>query len=261
MQISSAACWTALHFPFELSSAIWLDHTFPSLPFVALPLCHPQALHSWAMASVAGIDVILREANHDFSQTGLEFGPSTQVLPKGWTKAPGRRALHQDLIFEKDFAIKLRDGSTVWSDIFCPPSSKDEPTPAIIAWSPYGKQGNGGSSAVLFFFLTMQFADDTCPGFQSLDRVPWRAGIPRDWTSDLEKFEAPDPAEWCPRGYAIVNIDPRGVGESDGDLVMLSTQVSLSRFPALPAKLILPRREGRSRWTRRNRVHCRPKLV
>jgi hypothetical protein len=213
------------------------------------------------MASVAGIDVILREANHDFSKTGLEFGPSTQVLPKGWTKAPGRRALHQDLIFEKDFAIKLRDGSTVWSDIFRPPSSKDEPTPAIIAWSPYGKQGNGGSSAVLSFFLTMQFADDTCPGFQSLDRVPWRAGIPRDWTSDLEKFEAPDPAEWCPRGYAIVNIDPRGVGESDGDLVMLSTQVSLSRFPALPAKLILPRREGRSRWTRRNRVHCRPKLV
>ena len=65
------------------------------------------------------------------------------------------------------------------------------------------------------------------PGFQSLDRVPWRAGIPRDWTSDLEKFEALDPAEWCPRGYAIVNVDSRGVFDSDGDMFMLGTQVSM----------------------------------
>jgi len=27
-----------------------------------------------------------------------------------------------------------------------------------------------------------------------------------------------DPAEWVPRGYAIVNVDPRGVGDSDGDV-------------------------------------------
>jgi uncharacterized protein len=53
--------------------------------------------------------------------------------------------LQQDLIFEKDFAIELRDGCMVYADIFRPPSSKDEPTPAIIAWSPYGKQGNGVS--------------------------------------------------------------------------------------------------------------------
>ncbi len=65
------------------------------------------------------------------------------------------------------------------------------------------------------------------PGFQSLDRIPWRAGIPRDWTSDLEKFEALDPAEWCPRGYAIVNVDSRGVFDSDGDMYMLGTQVSM----------------------------------
>lgn len=64
------------------------------------------------------------------------------------------------------------------------------------------------------------------PGFQSLDRVPWRAGIPRDRTSDLEKFEALDPADWCPRGYAIVNVDSRGVFDSDGDMFMLGTQVS-----------------------------------
>jgi hypothetical protein len=88
--------------------------------------------------------------------------------------------------------------------------------------------------------LTIEFAEDyDCRGFQSLDKVPFRAGIPRHWTSDLEKFEALDPAEWCPRGYAIVNVDPRGIFDSDGDIEMLGTQVSLSKLPAPSAKLIL----------------------
>lgn len=66
-------------------------------------------------------------------------------------------------------------------------------------------------------------------GFQSLDRVPWRAGIPKNATSDLEKFEALDPAEWCPRGYAIVNVDSRGIFDSDGDMFFVGTQVSRRR--------------------------------
>lgn len=57
--------------------------------------------------------------------------------------------------------------------------------------------------------------------------MPYRTGVPRSWTSDLEKFEAPDPAEWCPRGYAIVNVDPRGVGDSEGDIFTIGTQVNL----------------------------------
>lgn len=64
-------------------------------------------------------------------------------------------------------------------------------------------------------------------GFQSLDTVPFRTGVPKSWTSDLEKFEAPDPAEWCPRGYAIVNVDPRGVGDSEGDIFTIGSQVTL----------------------------------
>ena len=100
------------------------------------------------MASVAGIDVTFQMANRDFSKRWYDLDPSVQVLPVGWTKAPGRRALHQDLVFERDRAITLRDGSKVWTDIFRPPSSKDKPVPAIIAWSPYGKQGNGESRSI-----------------------------------------------------------------------------------------------------------------
>ncbi|KAF7561333.1 hypothetical protein G7046_g2830 [Stylonectria norvegica] len=103
-----------------------------------------------------------------------------------------------------DFPLISKGYPGIRADAFRPLSaSKESPVPALLAWSPYGKDGNG---------------------FQSLDKVPFRAGVPKDWTSDLEKFEAPDPAEWCARGYAIVNVDPRGVGDSDGDIFAFGTQ-------------------------------------
>lgn len=95
--------------------------------------------------NVGGIEVIFKEANHDFSNRWHQFGSSREVLPKGWQKAKGRRALDQDLIFEKDVRITLRDGATIWADVFRPVLSDDQPVPALIAWSPYGKQGNGAS--------------------------------------------------------------------------------------------------------------------
>ncbi|OQV07088.1 hypothetical protein CLAIMM_11572 [Cladophialophora immunda] len=161
---------------------------------------------------VGGIEVAFKPANRDFSKRWKDFGPSKEVLPKGWRKEPGRRPLDSDLIFERDVPVILRDGCKIYMDVFRPPSSDSIPVAAIVAWSPYGKQGNG---------------------FQSLDRVPWRAGIPKDWTSDLEKFEAPDPAEWCPRGYAIVNIDVRGTFDSEGDQVAQGTQEGRDGYDAV----------------------------
>ena len=42
--------------------------------------------------------------------------------------------------------------------------------------------------------------------------------------SGLQKFEGPDPAYWCARGYAICNPDPRGIGQSEGDSAMFGRQ-------------------------------------
>ncbi|KAK6373367.1 hypothetical protein LTS17_008387 [Exophiala oligosperma] len=162
--------------------------------------------------SIGDIEVAFKPANRDFSKRWKGFGPGKEVLPRGWRKEPGRRALDSDLIFERDVPVILRDGCKIYMDVFRPPSSDSTPVAAIVAWSPYGKQGNG---------------------FQSLDRVPWRAGIPRDWTSDLEKFEAPDPAEWCPRGYAIVNIDVRGTFDSEGDQLAQGTQEGRDGYDAV----------------------------
>jgi predicted acyl esterase len=65
--------------------------------------------------------------------------------------------------------------------------------------------------------LIRTFADQMNPGL-SLDVMPGRMGVPSDVTSGYEKFEAPDPAEWTARGYAVVNVDSRGAWDSEGYL-------------------------------------------
>ena len=40
----------------------------------------------------------------------------------------------------------------------------------------------------------------------------------------MSKFESPDPGYWCRHGYAVANVDPRGVGHSEGDFMQFGTQ-------------------------------------
>ncbi|KAH6711707.1 Alpha/Beta hydrolase protein [Leptodontidium sp. MPI-SDFR-AT-0119] len=49
-------------------------------------------------------------------------------------------------------------------------------------------------------------------------------GLRASQISGLEKFEAPDPAEWCPRGYALVQPEARGIHHSEGDFHQFGTQ-------------------------------------
>ncbi|KAM0542634.1 hypothetical protein ACHAPJ_012713 [Fusarium lateritium] len=83
-------------------------------------------------------------------------------------------------------------------------SEAGQNVPAILPWSPYGKSGTG---------------------VQQYDTMaPFRVGLRADQTSGYEKFEGPDPADWVQRGYAIVNIDARGAGNSEGDVVFWGQQ-------------------------------------
>jgi predicted acyl esterase len=43
-------------------------------------------------------------------------------------------------------------------------------------------------------------------------------GVPPTQTSGLEKFEALDPADWCARGYVVMQADARGCFNSEGDM-------------------------------------------
>ena len=133
----------------------------------------------------------------DESRQGVfsQFEPGTRTLPAGFQVKPGFMPTPVDIVFEKDVAVSLRDGTTIYTDILRPAGT--EKVPVIVAWSPYGKsRGNAQQYIQLFGLLGMDIAT----------------------LSGLNKFEGPDPAFWCAQGYAVCNPDPRGSYHSEGDI-------------------------------------------
>lgn len=135
----------------------------------------------------------------------------TSEVPE-WAFVPGRRASELgyppvapaiaregDMVIHRDESVVLRDGVTIYTDVFRP--ATEVPVPAIIAWSPYAKQELR--------------ADPYAP-------FPGRAGVPVGTPSRYTKFEGPDPLWWVPNGYAIVNPDSRGAWNCEGDGVFFS---------------------------------------
>ncbi len=115
------------------------------------------------------------------------FNPSTTILKKGYKHEKGDVTLSCDVIWERDTAVKMRDGVSLYTDIFRPIGSGK--FPAVISWSPYGK-----------------------------------SNIDNDWVynehdlSHLQKEEGVDPALWCAHGYAVAHPDARGAYMSEGNI-------------------------------------------
>ncbi|HJD75132.1 MAG TPA: CocE/NonD family hydrolase [Bacteroides reticulotermitis] len=147
------------------------------------------------------------EPSYAYVDNGIEHGllskfePGTKVLPAGYQVDPKFRSLPVDIVFEKDVAVTMRDGVTIYTDVFRPTGI--EKVPVIIAWSPYGKSGG------------------TAPRTTNLFNM---LGMDNSMLSGLAKFEGPDPAYWCAQGYAICNPDARGVAHSGGNIAMIGTQ-------------------------------------
>lgn len=123
------------------------------------------------------------------------FEPGTRTLPAGFQVDPRFLPLPVDIVLEKDVAVTMRDGVTIYVDVLRPAGVEKVPT--IVAWSPYGKStGNAAKYVTLLEML----------------------GMDSSTVSGLMKFEGPDPAYWCAMGYAVCNPDPRGAYNSEGDI-------------------------------------------
>lgn len=129
------------------------------------------------------------------------FETKELILKKGQIIADGFKPLTCDIKMLKDVPVKLRDGVTIYTDIYMPTDEKQVPT--LIAWSPYGKSAG------------------TAPRYINLFNM---LGMGEKWNSGLTKFEAPDPAYWVEHGYAVCNPDMRGIAHSEGNTTMLGSQ-------------------------------------
>jgi len=123
--------------------------------------------------------------------------PGTGIYPP----LDPRTYVQNGIRVDQDVPVKLRDGVTIYVDIYRPDGpSGEKDLPAILSWSYYGKRSN-------------------LPG-----RDNFTLGVPEGSCSNLCMFEGPDPAYWCGQGYAVIGVDGRGVGNSEGNFPWLGQQ-------------------------------------
>jgi predicted acyl esterase len=168
--------------------------------FTDIPTYHPDDKNFKLVPEELGgevVEVIYRRGNPGKSRKQIEeirakgeyvsiFNFCAPLNPHTYEAVPG-------ITCEQDVCIALRDGVKIYADIYRP-KDISAPVPLIIAWSPFGKRQSEGMGE-------------------------WKLmGVPPQTVSPMAKFEAADPGYWCHYGYAVANVDPRGVGNSEGDV-------------------------------------------
>ncbi len=116
-----------------------------------------------------------------------------------------RRSVEHGAIIERDLAVEMRDGAKLYIDLFRPADEK--PAPPLIAWGPYGKHSPTN--------YARQFP---------------QSGVDTASLSAYTAFEAPDPIAWVSKGYAVLNVDIRGVWFSEGTATFLSPEEALDIY-------------------------------
>lgn len=146
-------------------------------------------------------------------------------LDRPW-KRPGRReyaagrlatfrrppvdvyAMPDDVVKEHDVGVTMRDGITLRLNLFRPAGATG-PLPVLLSAHPYGKDNvpirKRGRWSLSFQFRIMN------------QPAPLRI-------SDQTSWEAPDPVWWVQHGYAVINLDTRGGGSSEGRGDLFSDQ-------------------------------------
>jgi hypothetical protein len=112
-----------------------------------------------------------------------------------------------DVIKEADVPVRMSDGVTLRLNLFRP--QREGPLPVLLSAHPYGKDAVPKRKRG-HWSLNKQFRIMNQP-------EPLRI-------SDQTSWEAPDPVWWAQQGYAVINLDTRGGGHSEGRGDLLSDQ-------------------------------------
>jgi predicted acyl esterase len=142
------------------------------------------------------------------AQTTEKF--ETKYLPglppiEGGCPPLQRRTVEADgMVIDYDVPVAMRDGVEIYADVFRPEGPGS--VPVIVAWGPYGKH-----APVKYDFFPNH-------------------GVAAGWVSKYAGFEAPDPLYWTRHGYAVINVDPRGMWNSQGDATFYSAQEAIDVY-------------------------------
>lgn len=123
----------------------------------------------------------------------------------------------------RDVQIQLRDGSYLLADVFRPP--KDGTYPVLLRLSIYGRA------------FTMGSVHTEADHLSSEEREA--AWYEKDRSSINPYFRYSETAvtanssDWVPRGYVLVRVDGRGVGQSPGRLDPFSKQEAEDYFDSI----------------------------
>lgn len=146
------------------------------------------------------IECIYTKMRIPLSQEELDKIPNEERENYDFLSPLNRRDYYPEegILCQQDIPVKMRDGATIYVDMYRPVT--EAKVPVIISWSFYGKRPFDGQSE-------------------------WKVmGVPPGTISNMSKFESPDPGYWCHQGYAVANVDPRGIGHSEGDFDQFGTQ-------------------------------------
>lgn len=165
----------------------------------------------------------IKATSLDHPDSGFRgFAPGTSVLPKGTVAVEGHKPLEADVVIDRDYPVPLRDGITLRVDVYRP--NHDNPVPAILAFSCFGKNGS---------------YVDLDKGAKKYGH-PNRCGVPRCMTSGLEGWETPDPGYWVAQDYAVVLVDSRGIGMSEGNAHYFGQQDAEDNYDVIEYLAELP---------------------
>lgn len=131
------------------------------------------------------------------NSTAYKLTPSASPADAGAPSLKHSISVENGVVVERDVPVTLRDGVNIFVDVFRPEEAAA--VPPLVAWSPYGKHA------------PIQY-----------DKYFTTAGVAKGQVSTYTAFEAPDPMYWCPRGFAVVNVDPRGAWHSEGRMSYFS---------------------------------------
>ncbi len=110
---------------------------------------------------------------------------------------------------QKDLRIRMPDGMEISANLYRPVGALDERLPVILALTSYDKD--------------LRPEDYLINGRAPVNRLQGQR-FGNFKVSEATPFEAPDPAWWVPKGYALMHVDARGTGLSGGKKDVLSDQ-------------------------------------